>query len=447
TVALQRRDRGESAALLAGLGELWTNGTHVDWNTLTTHRTGDRTTTATAPVGLPTYAFQHQRYWLEAPESTLRPTAGLLGADHPLLTMGIPLADSDTTVLTGSLSPHRHGWLREHTIAGTTLLPGAAWLELALHAGERAGCEVVRELTLETPLSLPADSSVALQITLDAPGPDGDREIRVHARTGDDEPWTRHARGTLGTGRAPAAAPLTQWPPAGAEELPVDGLYDWFTAHGFDYGPAFQGVHRAWLLGEELYTQLALDPEQEAAAAAYGIYPPLLDAALHGAKLPVREQGPDTRLPFEFSGAVRHGDGIAARVHLAPQDTDRISVRVADPSGQPVLSIDSLHLRAPSPDALRRLRSRSLYEVRWNPLPAPLPASDTGGWVALGDTEGLELPRHAGLEALRAALDSGTPAPRVAVLALAPSTAGTTAVHTTVGTVLRTAQDWLADER
>jgi len=69
TVALQRRDRGESAALLAGLGELWTNGTHVDWNTLTTHRTGDRTTT-TAVVGLPTYAFQHQPYWLDEVAAT-----------------------------------------------------------------------------------------------------------------------------------------------------------------------------------------------------------------------------------------------------------------------------------------------------------------------------------------------------------------------------------------
>ncbi|MFB7248924.1 phosphopantetheine-binding protein, partial [Streptomyces populi] len=70
TVALQRRDRGESAALLAGLGELWTNGTHVDWNTLTTHRTGDRTTTTTGAVGLPTYAFQHQRYWLDEVAAT-----------------------------------------------------------------------------------------------------------------------------------------------------------------------------------------------------------------------------------------------------------------------------------------------------------------------------------------------------------------------------------------
>ncbi|MBT2416148.1 SDR family NAD(P)-dependent oxidoreductase, partial [Streptomyces sp. ISL-12] len=391
--------------------------------------------------------FQHQRYWLDAPESTVRSTAGLLAADHPLLTMGIPLADSEAVVFTGSLSPHRHGWLREHVIASTALLPGAAWLDLALYAGAQVGCHALHELTLDTPLLLPADSEVAVQITVEAPAESGDREIRLHARNSDDEPWTRHARGTLSPSPAPAAAPLAQWPPADATELPVDGVYDWFAAHGFEYGPAFQGVRRAWLLGEELYAELALDPEQEAAAATYGIYPPLLDAALHSAKLPMREEGPDPRLPFEFGGVVRHGDGIAARVRLTPQDTDRISVRAADPSGQPVLTIDSLHLRAPSPDTLRAMRSRSLYEVRWNQLPDPVPASGTGRWIALGDTEELGLPRYAGLDALRTALDSGTSAPDVAVLPLTPSGTGAAAVHTMVNTVLGIAQNWLADER
>ncbi|MFD9396979.1 SDR family NAD(P)-dependent oxidoreductase, partial [Streptomyces sp. NPDC060000] len=441
-VALQRRDRTSVQALLAGLGELWTTGTPVDWNALFALHGGQA-------ADLPTYAFQHQRYWLDTPEPAVRTTPGLVAAGHPLLTLGIPLADSDAMVLTGSLSPHRHGWLRQHVIAGTALLPGAAWLDLALHAGAQAGCEVLRELTLEAPLPLPDDTSVAVQITLDAPDASGEREIRIHARHSDGEPWTRHARGTLSADPAPGGVPLDQWPPPGAEELAVDGLYDWFATHGFEYGSAFQTVRRAWLLDGELYAQLSLDPGQEEAAAAYGIYPPLLDAALHSAKLPVRDEGPDQRLPFEFGGVVRHGDGIAARVHLAPQDTDRIAVRVADPLGRPVLSIGSLHLRAPSPDTLLAMRSRSLYEVRWNPLPAPLPQSGTDRWVALGGTDGLglPLPHYSGLDALRGALDAGTPAPEVAVLPLASPGTDAPAVHSAVTTVLGIAQDWLADER
>lgn len=55
-VALQRRDRTSTAALLSGLGEIWAAGTHVAWNALLD---------GPGTVDLPTYAFQHQPYWLD----------------------------------------------------------------------------------------------------------------------------------------------------------------------------------------------------------------------------------------------------------------------------------------------------------------------------------------------------------------------------------------------
>ncbi|SCL26433.1 Acyl transferase domain-containing protein [Micromonospora pallida] len=58
-VAAQRRDRPEAAALLAALGELHVHGVPVTWGPWFAD-TGARR------VDLPTYAFQHQRYWPEA---------------------------------------------------------------------------------------------------------------------------------------------------------------------------------------------------------------------------------------------------------------------------------------------------------------------------------------------------------------------------------------------
>jgi acyl transferase domain-containing protein/NADPH:quinone reductase-like Zn-dependent oxidoreductase/acyl carrier protein len=49
-----RRDDGGPARLLASLAEVWTHGTAVDWS---------RVLPAGQWVDLPTYAFQHQRYW------------------------------------------------------------------------------------------------------------------------------------------------------------------------------------------------------------------------------------------------------------------------------------------------------------------------------------------------------------------------------------------------
>ncbi|MCT2279164.1 SDR family NAD(P)-dependent oxidoreductase, partial [Micromonospora chalcea] len=62
-VAVQRRDRSEAQALLHALAELHVHGVPVTW-------TQWFTDTGAARVDLPTYAFQHQRYW---PEPANRP--------------------------------------------------------------------------------------------------------------------------------------------------------------------------------------------------------------------------------------------------------------------------------------------------------------------------------------------------------------------------------------
>ncbi|MET9543593.1 SDR family NAD(P)-dependent oxidoreductase, partial [Streptomyces sp. NPDC006553] len=56
-----RRDQPETAQLLSSLGAAWTAGLPVAWRPLLP---------AVEPVALPTYAFQRQRYWLDAPATT-----------------------------------------------------------------------------------------------------------------------------------------------------------------------------------------------------------------------------------------------------------------------------------------------------------------------------------------------------------------------------------------
>ncbi|WP_245872155.1 type I polyketide synthase [Streptomyces alboverticillatus] len=234
-----RADRPEDAAVTTAVARLHVHGVALDWPAVFADRGARR-------VDLPTYAFQRDRYWLET-----RPAIGDLGhaglgtADHPLLGAVVTLAD-DGLLLTGRLSTATHPWLADHTVMGATLVPGTALVELAIRAGDQVGCHHLEELTLSTPLVLPAhgDGGVRLQVVVD--GDDaGRRAVRLYSRpdeAAEDTPWTCHATGTVTTSRTTPFEPATEWPPPGAVPVDTDALYERMAGLGLEYGPVFRGV-------------------------------------------------------------------------------------------------------------------------------------------------------------------------------------------------------------
>ncbi|MFG2911253.1 SDR family NAD(P)-dependent oxidoreductase, partial [Kitasatospora sp. NPDC048286] len=183
-----RKNTPETQSFTTALATLHTTGhTPTTW-----------TTTTPAPIDLPTYPFQHQHYWLtpQQPTGDLG-TAGLTSPGHPLLGALITLADSDQLVLTGRISTTTHPWLADHTIAGSTLLPGTAFVDLALHAAQHTDTPTIEDLTLEAPLVLDEPGAVEVQLTVGGPTDEGQRTFAIHSRADEDHPWTRHATGTL----------------------------------------------------------------------------------------------------------------------------------------------------------------------------------------------------------------------------------------------------------
>ncbi len=369
-VALLRRDRPEERTFATALAGLWVRGVPVD---LSAAFAGARR------VPLPTYAFQHRRYWPEVSAAAGDVgAAGLTDAAHPLLAATLPLAGGDGVVLTGRLSLATQPWLADHAVLGTVLLPGTAFVELAIRAGDQAGCPVVEELTLAAPLVLRERDAVALQVSVSGPDHDGRRELTIHSRPDGREDWTAHATGVLAPAAAAHPATLAEWPPAGAEPVAVTGFYDTLAASGFGYGPAFRGLRAAWRLGEEIYAEVAL-PEQQ--ASAFGLHPALLDAALHALGLRDGETGP--RLPFAWTGVTLHATGATAlRVRLRPGAGDAVAVDVADPSGAPVASVDALVLRPVSAEQLPGPDGDALFQVEWTPI--PVPEASGGRYAVIG---------------------------------------------------------------
>ncbi|MFE2770596.1 acyltransferase domain-containing protein, partial [Streptomyces albidoflavus] len=150
------RDHADTGDLLAS----WTQGGLAQGDTWPWERVVPR---APLEASLPTYAFARERHWHAPPTGTAPdPTAwGIESLDHPWLTHVTPLASGDGLVLSGRIdaSGAGQGWLREHQVFGTVLLPGTALLDMVLTAAERVGAAGIDTLTLSTPLVLPDHGS------------------------------------------------------------------------------------------------------------------------------------------------------------------------------------------------------------------------------------------------------------------------------------------------
>ncbi|MEV6584097.1 SDR family NAD(P)-dependent oxidoreductase, partial [Streptomyces sp. NPDC051582] len=363
-----RKNRPEAHSLLSALAQLHTTGAPVDWTAFYA-AAEDRWSE------LPTYAFQHQRYWLEGAAAGAGAglgSAGLEAVGHPLLSAALPAADSGEVVLTGRLSVDTQPWLADHDVLGSILLPGTGFVELAVRAGDQVGCDRIEELLLEAPLIVPARGGVALQVRVGAPDSSDARSISIHSRgSAPDAPWTRHAYGTVVPGAPAPAFDLSQWPPAGATSLDVSGAYDRLLERGYAYGPVFQGLKAAWVQGDDVFAEVALPETAHGDAALFGLHPALLDAAMHADLL-----GGDgaaegaTLLPFSWNGVTLHAAGTSVlRVHIRRVRGDEVSaIMVADETGAPVATVESLVSRPVSEAQLAAASggaSAALHRVEW----------------------------------------------------------------------------------
>ncbi|MFE2408019.1 SDR family NAD(P)-dependent oxidoreductase, partial [Kitasatospora sp. NPDC059408] len=409
-----RKDQAEDTTVLAALARLHVTGAHVDWAALFAG-TGARA------VNVPTYAFQHRHYW---PAVTLARggdvrLAGLGAAEHPLLGAAVELVNTDGYLFTGRLSTRSHGWLADHVVMGSVLVPGTALVELAVRAGDEVGCDLVEELTLAAPLVLPERGGVRVQVWIGEPDASGRRALTVHARPdeADGTDWTLHATGVLGTGATPVPFEAAAWPPAGAEAVDLTGLYEGLAEAGFGYGPAFRGLGAAWRRGDELFAEVALPEGTE--GAGFGLHPALFDACLHAFAL----TGSDERgVPFAWEDVSLHASGASAvRVRLTPAAGGGMALAIADTEGRPVATVGSLVVRPVAAGEASRVGRDSLFRLDW----VPVKAAAAPVFVAVGSLA--EVPEDV---------------PPVVVIEAAAGE-----VHARTARVLELVQGWLAEER
>jgi pimaricinolide synthase PimS1 len=432
-----RARRPQARSLLGLLAQAHVDGVEVDWSAFFGAREATR-------VGLPTYAFQRRRYWLSAGVGvTDASSLGQSPAEHPLLGAALHLAgQEDGWLFTGRVSIESHPWLADHAVMGRVLMPGTGFVELALAAGQHVGSETVDELTIQAPLLLDQGDVAQIQLTVTERDSEGHREVNIYSRLqggGEEEPsgeeWIHHATGALCAAedtegsQSGESADASAWPPAGARELDSELFYDRLAEAGYNYGPSFQGLRKAFATGDEVFAEVALQEERASDAQGYCVHPALSDASLHAAILASMsgERSGTVGVPFAFSGVRLYGRGSSAlRVRLGPdrENPEALRLSATDEQGDPVFSIRSLQARAIDQSQLGAARNPgqdALYALEWVELSPASPNGSRPRLALLGGAGDLGLQasaveRYRDLTELESAIERGEPAPEIVLM-------------------------------
>ncbi|WDV34586.1 type I polyketide synthase [Streptomyces sp. AD16] len=316
TLGTLRRDDGGPARVLTALAAAHVEGVPVDWSPAVSHGTA---------VDLPTYAFQRRRYWLEA---------GIPQGDPAGLDTVVRLADGGA-VLSGSLSLATQPWLDAHRTHGAAVVPTTALLDWAVRAGDETGLPVVAALDEHSPLVVPEEGRVEIQLTVSAADTDA-RPFSIHSRlhaadaADSDAPWMRNATGAL-TDR-PATTPQASgaWPPADAVAGDPAPAYALAEDRGLDLAAPFDTVRSLRRAGTVVLAEVALPDTAHADAARFRLHPALLQAPL--ALAATTEEATAPVLPAAWRGVTVHATGATRlRVRLAPGTTPPGASKPATP--------------------------------------------------------------------------------------------------------------------
>ena len=205
-----------------------------------------------------------------------------------------------TRLLDSTLLPE----LADHAVGGQAILPGAAFVEIALAAArEWLDCEnpELFEFDITQPLPVERDRTREMKVRISPSTASVEILSRPRLTRGG---WTSHAVGQFTRGRETAAEQPSV--PAPDRIVSDEAIYAAAESVGLRYGPAFRLLRSAARAGERtLLVELA---PSGAADPRYGIDPARLDACFHGlfalfGELGARKRG-TAYIPVRF-GQVR----------------------------------------------------------------------------------------------------------------------------------------------
>ncbi|HYX99686.1 MAG TPA: sulfolipid-1 biosynthesis phthioceranic/hydroxyphthioceranic acid synthase, partial [Mycobacterium sp.] len=406
-LAGMRREQEMPHGLRGLLGELHTAGAAVDFSVM-------------YPGGLlidaPLPTWTHRQFLYELDNKDLRSRGINTVAVHPLLGSHVRLLEE----------PERHAWeaevgtaalpwLGDHKIHDIAVLPGAAYLEMALAAARAIHGEtaVIRDVRFEQMLLLEEKTPVAANATVQSPG-----VVKFAVEAEQEGERARRASAVLHAGTDGDHCPahdIAELLASHPHRVEGDELRRGFDKRGLRYGPAFAGL-AAVLTAEggvdTVLAEVGLPPSIRSQGTDYGVHPALLDAcfqsvaahpAIHaagigGLMLPLgvkrlQTYGPASNIRYAYS-----------RVISADPTWVEADLELLDEHGAVVVTVEGLQIGSGSSESANRQRvlNDRLLTIEWQKRELPESSqTEAGNWMLITTSAASDVVANTLVDALK----------------------------------------------
>jgi amino acid adenylation domain-containing protein len=411
-LASMRRDEPGRAVVLAALGALHASGYPVDWSRL--YATPGRV------VSLPSYPWQRERFWHSPKASAPAATEPTDPSAHPLLGAPVVVAHAPRdrvwqAVVDLKLLPY----IDDHRVQGLAVLPGAAYVEMAMAAAAQtfgAKHRVLSSFEFRRLLFFPEDSARLVQTSL-VVHDEQNTTFQVHSRPADggDAPWTLHATARIEVADTTVAPPDSTTVGGAAVIAEIQArcptttsaaeFYREFAERGNHWGRRFQGIAALWRGQREAIAEVHVPADLQPELARYCVHPAVLDACLQvlGATAPVETLGTaQSFVPVGIDRVVVHAPARGARLWSHAQlDAETAqsgaafcgNVRLMDEDGTVIVELLGLRGRGLDRDAVDAapVKLDWFHELSWpaKPLGTRPTRAEPGRWLVFADQLGV----------------------------------------------------------
>ena len=357
---------------------------------------------------LPTYPFQHTRYWIERPA-----TQSVAASQQPQTLLGrqLQLPSIASTIFQNEFNAAALPFLNDHLIHGEIVVSGASHVTMLLDAAQILLKEQAFSLTnihFPEPLVIEKDQTRTIQVVIEK-NTLGRRETQLVSFasnvTGDPVISSQHAQADIveTPTRMSDTVPLAHIRSSLTQTVNIEEFLHALAERKIKLGSSYR-----WVKSIQRNTREALgvmaEPPSRSGLTARQRHPGMLDAGFTLLLAMGMHREGTTWLPFAIESVqvLKQGHAVPAYAYLVLRDGSNnehatADVKLCDAAGDVLIEFIGLQARQADLGALNRSAQRKLtalmHEIVWDPLELettqPVHAPLSGPWLIFADRHGV----------------------------------------------------------